>query len=64
MNGKTISLLPLFGDVSGVTLQGFQYPLKDRTLHIDETLGISNELITDVGTVCLRSGYLMIVQNR
>ena len=64
INGRTISLLPLFGDVHGVTLQGFKYPLTNAALLANESLGISNELTTDEGQITLEKGYLLVVQNR
>jgi len=35
---KYISLLPLTQIVTGITLKGFKYPLKDATLKIGESL--------------------------
>ncbi|MGI5824004.1 MAG: thiamine diphosphokinase [Bacillota bacterium] len=64
INGKTVSLLPMGGNAEGVTLRGFKYPLHESRLNVDVSLGISNELISDIGTVFLRNGYLMVIQNR
>lgn len=64
LNGKTVSLLPFDGNAEGVTIKGFKYPLNDGTLVVDKSLGISNELISDIGSISMTRGYLMIVQNR
>lgn len=40
--GKTLSLLPFAGDVTGVTLKGLKYPLYNATLTLDSPIGISN----------------------
>jgi thiamine pyrophosphokinase len=59
-----ISLLPLTPEVTGVTLQGFRYPLNDATLKLGWSLGISNVLETAVGTVTVTSGLLLIIRSR
>ena len=33
--GQTVSLFPFAGDVTGVTLTGFEYPLTKATLALD-----------------------------
>lgn len=59
-----VSLLPLTEKVTGVTLQGFQYPLYEATLTIGQSLGISNALIDEVGTLFLKQGTLLVIQSR
>ena len=63
-NGRTISLLPLFGKAGGITLQGFKYPLQNAALYADKSMGISNELMKSEGCISLSEGYLLVVQNR
>ncbi|USG65500.1 thiamine diphosphokinase [Brevibacillus ruminantium] len=58
-----VSLLPLTEQVSGITLTGFQYPLDKATLRIGDTLGISNVLLADTGTVTVADGYLLVIQS-
>lgn len=43
-SGQNISFLPLKDDVFGVTLIGFEYPLKNHTIPFGSTIGISNIL--------------------
>lgn len=62
--GKYISLIPLTSTVNGVTLKGFKYPLKNYTLKIGESLGISNELSNDVATIELKQGILIVVESK
>ncbi len=64
IHGKTVSLLAFAGEARGITLEGFYYPLREASLTFAETLGISNELVSEEGTVTLRQGYLMVIQNR
>lgn len=58
-----VSLLPLSPVVTGITLEGFQYPLHDATLRIGQSLGISNVLLGEEGTVQLRDGWLLVIQS-
>lgn len=59
-----VSLLPLSPTVSGIDLMGFQYPLQDATLRLGESLGISNRLVGEEGTVQVREGRLLIISSR
>jgi thiamine pyrophosphokinase len=59
-----VSLLPLSMRVEGITLTGFQYPLNEAVLTIGQSLGISNVLISDSGTIQLRAGLLLVIQSR
>lgn len=59
-----VSLLPLTPEVSGISLEGFQYPLTDATLKLGQSLGVSNKLISSSGTVTIRSGLLLIIQSK
>lgn len=62
--GPYISLLPLTESVTEVTLQGFQYPLKKRTLMIGESIGISNEVIEDQADIIFQSGILIVIESK
>lgn len=62
--GKYISLIPLTNTVKGVTLDGFKYPLKNHTLKIGESLGISNEIIDDIAIIEIKSGILIVVESK
>ncbi len=59
--GSRISLLPLSGQVEGVTLTGFQYPLTNHTLSFAPTLGISNVLVEDKGCITVGKGLLLTI---
>ena len=61
--GKYISLIPLTSTVNGVTLNGFKYPLKDYTLKIGESLGISNEIVDNVATIEIKQGILIVIES-
>ncbi|MFA4133521.1 MULTISPECIES: thiamine diphosphokinase [unclassified Brevibacillus] len=59
-----ISLLPFTPEVTGITLTGFLYPLKDATLRIGDTLGISNLLTEQTGTITIQTGKLLVVKSK
>lgn len=56
-----ISLLSMTPQVTGITLEGFRYPLHDATLTMEESLGISNVLEGSEGLIRLRTGLLMVI---
>ncbi|KIL38805.1 thiamine pyrophosphokinase [Gordoniibacillus kamchatkensis] len=60
---RQVSLLPLSAEVTGITLEGFQYPLRDATLRIGQSLGVSNVLLAEEGTVRVRTGLLLVIQS-
>jgi len=55
-----ITLLALT-QVTGVTIEGFYYPLDDVTLEVGSTWGVSNKLIADKGVVTIKSGLLYVM---
>ena len=59
-----VSLLPLTERVTGINLTGFQYPLRNATLTIGQSLGISNVLLADEGVIQLAQGKLLVIQSR
>ncbi len=62
--GDTLSLMPLIGDVSGITTQGLEYPLENGTLHFGTTRGVSNVMISHLAQVQLDEGLLLVVLNK
>lgn len=63
--GKYISFLPLTSEVTGVTLKGFVYPLKDYTLKAGIPRAISNELApgSQKGEVFFQEGILIVIES-
>lgn len=59
--GDTVSLLPIAGDVTGITTDGLEYPLQCGTLKFGSTLGVSNVLTTPVAWVQVDRGFLLCV---
>jgi thiamine pyrophosphokinase len=59
-----VSLLPMTPEVTGITLQGFVYPLVNATLILGQSLGISNRLSNDTGHVSIQSGLILVIQSK
>lgn len=68
--GKYISLIPYTPQVTGLTLEGFKYPLSDHTMssfYMEEAApisGVSNEIVEDTARITLESGILVLVEAR
>lgn len=62
--GRYVSLIPYAGDVEGVTLKGFLYPLEDYHMSSFSSLGISNEIVDEEAEVQLREGILLVIESR
>ncbi len=58
-----ISLLPLSLRVTGINLDGFRYPLTDAALELGQSLGISNVLAAEAGTVSTADGWLLVMES-
>ena len=58
---KYISLVPLTTVVKGITLEGFKYLLNNATLKIGESIGVSNEQITDTATIKIEEGIAILI---
>jgi thiamine pyrophosphokinase len=57
------SLLPLTTEVTGVTLQGFRYPLHNAALKLGWSIGISNVIDAPIGTITITNGMLLIIRS-
>lgn len=62
--GDTLSLIPLKGDVTGVTTNGLAYPLQGEKLFFGPARGVSNVMEKDVCRVDLEAGILLAVHTR
>ena len=61
--GKTISIVPVFSNLVGVTATGVYYPLDNDTLLFGEGRGNSNIIIDDSCTVSVKDGMGIIFIN-
>lgn len=60
---KYISLIPLTTKATGITLTGFKYPLKDATLNIGYSIGVSNEIINGSAKIIIKDGILIMIKS-
>jgi len=60
--GQTVSVFPFTGDVSGVTLTGFEYPLTKAAMAVGHPYGISNILAARKGGIEVESGRLLVAR--
>ena len=59
---KYLGLAAYDSPVTGLTLTGMKYPLRDAVLDNRTTLGGSNEILGETGQISFRSGRLLVVQ--
>jgi thiamine pyrophosphokinase len=62
--GETISLIPIAGDVLGITTTGLEYPLNDETLQFGTARGVSNVFILEQVHISIKQGLLCCISNR
>lgn len=63
--GKYVSFFPVGGEVDGLTLRGFQYPLNRHRLTVsDSGLTVSNEIAEETAEVTYESGTLLMIMSR
>ena len=63
--GKYVSFFTVGGDVSGLTLKGFKYPLDGYDLTVaDSGLTVSNEIAAETAEVTYDRGSLLMIMSR
>ena len=63
--GKYVSFFPMGGDVCGLTLKGFKYPLNGYRLKTEDSgLTVSNEIQENEAEVTFDSGTLLMIMSR
>jgi len=60
--GKTVSLIALSPEVTGINLTGFLYPLNDGTLTMGTSRGISNMINEDRASISVKKGTLLVIK--
>jgi thiamine pyrophosphokinase len=63
-SGDIVSLIPWQGAVTGVLTENLKWKLNSETLYPDKTRGISNEMTSDVASIKISKGLLLIVHTR
>ena len=63
--GKYVSFFPIEGEVTGLTLKGFKYPLNSYTLKVEDSgLTVSNEISDPEAEVTFETGKLLMNMSR
>ena len=60
-DGAKVSLVPVGGDVSGVSTDGLRWPLTDALLTSGSSLGVSNEFAGPSARIEVGSGTLLVI---
>jgi thiamine pyrophosphokinase len=58
----SVSIFPLAGPATGVTLEGMEYPLQNANLEPGDTIGFHNELTSNEARMSVGRGALLVVQ--
>ncbi|NLO22027.1 MAG: thiamine diphosphokinase [Syntrophomonadaceae bacterium] len=59
--GDLVSLLPLGGEVQGVNIRGFAYPLENALLQCENPYAISNVLVNETAKIQIARGVLAVL---
>ena len=59
--GDTVSLVPIGGEVFGITTHGLEYPLQDGSLSLGSSRGISNVMLGKHAEISIGDGLLVCV---
>lgn len=62
--GESLSVFPFDGPATGVTLEGFEYPLKGARMEAGDTLGFHNELLDGPARVVVGDGALLVIHEK
>jgi thiamine pyrophosphokinase len=59
--GRVVSMIPLSERVTGISYEGFEYPLTHATLELGSTRGVSNRLLSANARIQVENGLLLLV---
>ncbi len=62
--GDNLSLIPVSNKVSGITLEGLAYPLKNATIKMGSSLGVSNYFKEKMARVTIEKGTLIVTKSK
>lgn len=62
--GMYFSVFSLGGAVTGLTIAGAKYPLRNHTLQPFDSLSVSNQFVEDEVTIKYQSGTLILMESR
>lgn len=62
--GTYVSFIPFAGPVTGVCLKGFKYGLDNATVGKMESIGVSNEIREEEGSISIEDGYMIAIESK
>lgn len=62
--GDIVSIIPIGGDVSGITTEGLDYPLSSETLEFGKGRGVSNVMTGDECRITVKNGSALIIKSK
>ena len=62
--GDIVSLIPWGAPVQGVQTENLKWRLNHETLYPDRTRGISNEMLSELATIKIATGLLLVIHTR
>ena len=62
--GDTVSIVPVGGDVCGITTTNLEYPLCNETLYFGESRGVSNVMTANECTITAKKGMGLVIKVR
>lgn len=62
--GDLVSIIPITGNLCGITTNGLSYPLNDETLVIGESRGVSNYMTSNICRINIKSGMGIIIKSK
>ena len=63
-NYKYISIIPIKGDIKGITLEGFKYNLNNADIKSDSVIGISNEIVESSAYIKICKGSALVIRSK
>lgn len=61
--GKTLSVIPVYGDLEGISNEGMEYPLNNEKLEFGTCRGNSNVITEDYCSVSIKKGIGIVMVN-
>lgn len=61
--GMTLSMIPVKGDLTGITTKGLEYQLNNEALNFGESRGNSNVIISDYCEISASGGQALVILN-
>lgn len=62
--GDTVSIVPVGGNVEGITTQNLEYLLNNETLYFGESRGVSNVMTSDNCVITAKKGIGLVIKVR